>query len=728
LTLKENQNRTAEEKVEALLNPRNVVIAGASDKPGNWAERARRNLMKYGYDKPIYALNPSRDDVWGETCYRTFEALPETPDHVVVVVPAKYVASTLREAAQAGARSANVFSSGFDESPDEAGQALGMELKQVIAETGIAVCGPNCLGNFYQPSKFFTMTDDRPHDFVPGPVALFGQSGGIIMAIKRGLEERGLVCSALITSGNETGLNSADYISYFAGRDDIRVIVCYQESVRDPKAFLAACRKARAAGKPVVVMKLGASDEGRHAAAAHTGRLAGSLDAFDAIAGAAGAIRVRNLDDVVEAVEYLVHAPLPAGDRVSAMTFSGGMRGLLLDCAHLNGLRFPDLAPKTLEKLESILGVGTILGNPLDAGFTALNSNTAYLECVKTLLADPNIDIVMLQEEVPRHPGSDRKIANLRAVNELAPNAGKPVVFMSMISYGQTGYSHALRKEFPNLAFMQEVDKTLRVTRSLATYGQMSGGGRVSGLSATTAPASNARGKALLERFAQPGGADSLDEVRSKQVLSAYGIVCPHEELCGTADEAAAAAGRIGFPVVAKVVCASIPHKSDIGGVITSLTDEAAVRKAFASISGAVARLPTEQETGPVMDGVLIAEMVNGGVECVLGANRDPEVGPVIIFGSGGVDLELSPDIALSAPVFTETEALALVDRTRAGRLSQGYRGRPALDRKALAAAIISLSWLVHDNGEHIQSVDINPFLLREEGGVALDGLVVLRR
>ncbi|MGE3246870.1 MAG: CoA-binding protein, partial [Beijerinckiaceae bacterium] len=355
------------QQVHALLNPRNVVIAGASDRPGNWAERAKRNLEKYGFGGPVYAFNPTRDEVWGEPCYRTFSALPEPPDHVVVVVPAKFVASTLREAALAGARSANVFSSGFDEAPGEEGRALADELRAVIAETGIAVCGPNCLGNFFAPSKFFTMTDDRPHNFVEGPVALFGQSGGIVMAIKRGLEERGLVCSALVTSGNETGLNSADYISYFAEQPGIKVMVCYQESVRDPEAFLAACRKARAAGKPVVVMKLGASDEGRHAAAAHTGRLAGSLAAFDAIAGAAGALRVRNLDDVVEAVEYLVHAPLPKGDRVAAMTFSGGMRGLLLDCAHLNGLRFPPLEQATLDKLESICGVGTILGNPLDA-------------------------------------------------------------------------------------------------------------------------------------------------------------------------------------------------------------------------------------------------------------------------------------------------------------------------------------------------------------------------
>ncbi|MCC2095807.1 MAG: acetate--CoA ligase family protein [Hyphomicrobiales bacterium] len=709
---------TGVEKVHALLNPRNVVIAGASDRPGNWAERARRNLEKYGFAGRIYPLSPTRDEVWGQTCYRDFNALPEPPDHVVVVVPARFVAATLRDAAAAGARSANVFSSGFDEAPGEEGSALAAELRAVIEETGIAVCGPNCMGNFYQPSNVFTLTDDRPHDFAPGPVALFGQSGGIVMAMKRGLEERGLVCSGLVTSGNETGLTSADYISYFAEQDHIKVIVCYEESVRDPEAFLSACRKARAAAKPVVVMKLGASDAGRQAAAAHTGRLAGSLEAFDAVAGAAGAVRVRNLDDVVEAVEYLVHTPLPKGDRLAAMTFSGGMRGLLLDCAHLNGLQFPSLQQATLDRLESICGVGTILGNPLDAGFTALSSNKAYLECVETLLADPNIDAVLLQEEVPRHPGSDRKIVNLRNVNELAPKAGKPVAFMSMISYGQSAYSNELRKQFPNLSFMQEVDKTLRVMRSLATYA------RHSAMTEAPPPAPLDAGVMLVRKHLAASGPDSLDEIGSKQLLATYGIAVPKEELARDEEAAVAAAQRIGYPVVAKVVSAAIPHKSDMGGVMVGLKNDAAVRAAYRSICDAVAALPDS----PAMDGVLIAEMVSGQLECVLGATRDPEVGPVILFGSGGVDLELTPDVALSAPVFTGDEALALVDRTRAGRLSRGYRGRPALDRQALAQAIIGLSRLVHDGGDAVQSIDINPFLLREHGAVALDGLIILQR
>lgn len=706
-------------KVDALLNPRNVVIVGASDRPGNWAERAARNLRQYGFAGTIYPLNPTRDEIWGEKCYRNFADLPEKPDHLLVVVPAKFVAATLRDGARAGARSANILSSGFEEVPGEENATLGRELKEAIEETGLAVCGPNCMGNFNVTSKFFTLTDDRPHHFVEGPVALFGQSGGIVMAIKRGLEERGLVASAFVTSGNETGLNSADYIDYFSQQPHIKVLVCYLESIRKPQAFLEACRRARAAGKTVVVMKLGASDEGREAAAAHTGALAGSLDAFDAVAGAAGALRVRNLDDLVETVEYLAHAPLPKGERISAMTFSGGFRGLLLDCAKLNGMRFPALSDATRNRLDAILGVGTILGNPLDAGFTALSSTKAYLECVQTLIDDPDIDIVMLQEEVPRWPGSVKKEENLRAVNELAPKAGKPIVFISMVSYGQNEYSRALRAKLPNLTFLQEPDRIMRTMRAITGYVRQANAD-----TAAVRHQPNAEGIAMLEELANGAGAATLDEVTSKKLLALYGISTPVEALVASADEAAAAARRIGYPVVAKIVCAELPHKSDAGGVILNVMDDAAVRAAFARLSDAVAAIPGNID----IDGVLIAKMHKGGFECVLGATRDPEVGPVLLFGSGGVDLEIIGDAALAAPGLNRESALALIGRTRAGQIVGGYRGRQPLDRDALADALIALSRLVIDGGDRIESIDINPFLIGVNGGVALDALVVLRR
>jgi acetyltransferase len=382
------------------------------------------------------------------------------------------VPETLRAAAAAGARSATVMSSGFGEAEDAAAQSLAETLRKTIAETGLAVSGPNCMGNIHAPSRLMTLTDDRPHRIAEGPVAIVAQSGGLAMAIKRTLEERGIATASLVTSGNEAGLSTADYIAYYATLPFVRVIVSYLEAVQDPEHWRAACAVARSAGKPVIALKLGASAEGRAAALAHTGAVAGSMEEFDALAASAGILRVRTLDDIVEAVEYFTHVPLPAGANLGGITFSGALRGLLLDAAAANGLTFPALSPTTCKRLEAVLGVGTFIGNPLDSGFAGLGSKEVYIECVSALLDDPAIDILLLQEELPRGPGSERKEANLHAVNALAPRSKKPIVHVTMISHGVNDYARSLRAQLPNIGFMQEADKTLRAVRAIATYAQ----------------------------------------------------------------------------------------------------------------------------------------------------------------------------------------------------------------------------------------------------------------
>ena len=324
-------------KIAALLNPRNVVIVGANDRGGSWSTKVFRNLTRYQFPGGVYPLNPNRDEVWGVRCYRTFEQLPEPPDHLLVLIPAAAVPSMLRDAARAGARSATIMSSGFEEIASDDAQSLAHELRTVIDETGLAVSGPNCLGNFVARHRLITTSDDRPQRVVPGPVAIVAQSGGLPMAIKRTLEDRAIECGYMITSGNETGLSTGDYIRYFASDPDTRVIISYLESIHKPAEFLDACRQARDAGKPVIVVKLGTSEEGREAALAHTGALAGPIEIFDAVAGQSGVIRARTFDDVVELAEYFLHAPLPKGPGLGSITFSGGLRGMMLDAAANKG-------------------------------------------------------------------------------------------------------------------------------------------------------------------------------------------------------------------------------------------------------------------------------------------------------------------------------------------------------------------------------------------------------
>ncbi len=711
--------RGASAGVEALLNPKNVVIVGATDRPGNWSQRVWRNLKRYNFPLGVYPYNPGRDAVWDTRCYRDFASLPERPDHLVILIPAHAVPDALADAAKAGARSATIMTSGFAESEDAGAVELTMRLRTVIAQTGIAVSGPNCLGNIHAPARLMTMPDDRPQKLAAGPVAIVGQSGGIAMAIKRTLEERGVDTGSVVTSGNETGLTTADYIGYFARQPDVKAIVSYLESVHDPDAFLASCRTARAAGKPVVVVKLGASDAGREAALAHTGRLAGAMAAFDAVAGAAGVIRVRNLDAVVEAVEYLVHAPLPKGPRLGAITFSGGLRGMLLDAAAAQDLRFSPLAEATRRRIEKLVAVGTIIGNPLDAGFAALTSQDAYLSCIETLLDDPGIDALLLQEELPRGPGTERKEANLKAVNAIAARAGKPIAFVTMISHGMTDYSRSLRSELPNIAFLQEIDKSLAAMRSVIAHAQA--------VQAKISPAVPAqKPKPQLARVLwRVGGA--LNEVESKALLKAYGIAVPKEAVARSETEAVALATKIGFPVVAKAVSAELAHKTEAGAVLLDLKSGKEVREAYRRIIAAGKRAKV------ALEGVLIAEQISDGIELVLGVHRDPEMGPVILFGAGGVELELHPDVAFAGLPLGEDAALALIARTRVAQIIGGYRGGKAFDRKALVKALLGLSQLATDAGPRLQSIDVNPFLLkrrggvaRRRGGVALDALVVL--
>ena len=706
--------------VEALLNPRNVVIVGATDKPGNWAQRCWRNLGRYGYAGRVYPFNPRREEVWDTRCYRSYAELPEPPDHLAVYVPAPFVEAALREGAAAGARSATVVSSGFGEVPDPVAVERGRRLSHTIAELGIAVSGPNCIGNFNGGAGFVTMTDNRPQRTKPGPIAIVGQSGGLVMALKRTLEERGMDVGYIVSSGNEAGLKTADYIEYFAADPQTRLIVSYLEAVREPERFLAACGAARKAGKPVVVVKLGTSDNGRAAALAHTGALAGSIAAFDAIAGDHGAVRVATLDDVVEMAEYLLHVRLPKGEGLGAMTFSGGLRGVLLDQAEANGLSFPSLAARSRKRLEKLLGVGTVIGNPLDSGFGALTSHETYIRCVETLLDDPGIDMLLLQEELLRAPEGGNKEANMRAVNQLAARARKPIAFVTMISHGLNDYARELRDGLRNVAFLQEADKSLRTVRSVISYAR-----RLSRKTAARRRDRSGVPAAVRRVLGRPGhgaGPTPLSEVDSKALLRAYGLRTPRERLAGSAAEAVRIARAMGFPVVLKAAGAELTHKSDVGGVLLNNTTAGAVRQGY----GAILRNVARKARGVAVDGVLVAEQVAGELELVVGASRDPEMGPVVMFGSGGVALELYRDVAFAAPTLDEAAAEALIARTGAARLIDGYRGAPALDRSAVVKALMAVSRLARDLGDRLESIDVNPFVLRRRGGVALDALVVL--
>ncbi|MEH2623908.1 acyl-CoA synthetase (NDP forming) [Bradyrhizobium sp. AZCC 1719] len=455
-----------------MLHPRNIVLVGATDKPGNYAERIWNNLIKYGYEGGLFPVNAKRETIWGVPCYKDFASLPENPDHVLVLVPARFAVQVIRDAAAAGARSATIVTSGFSELQDEESQRLAVELKQAVKETGLAVTGPNCLGNLSAGEKLFTNIDDRIVTMEAGPVAIVGQSGAIVMAIRQTLEDRGVGVGYMVTTGNETGLETPDLMTYFAADPSIRVIVVYLEGVRNTKVFREACKAARAAGKPVIALKLGASEGGRAAAMAHTGALAGSIETFDAISTREGVIRVRGLDELIETTECFVHADLPKGNRLAAVSLSGGKRGLLIDAFYSAGMNFAPLSPNATAQLAQMLGPGSIVGNPLDAGFAAVVDPSVYIKSIKIMIDDPDTDIVIIDAELPKAPHELRE-RNLRLVNEMAGTANKPVVYISAMSIGFTEFTKALRKSLPNIAVMQGLDRAVGAIKSLIEYASL---------------------------------------------------------------------------------------------------------------------------------------------------------------------------------------------------------------------------------------------------------------
>jgi len=561
----------------------------------------------------------------------------------------------------------------------------------------------------------FTIIDDLVVTMEAGPVAIAGQSGAIVMAIRQALEDRGVGVGYMVTTGNEAGLETPDLMAYFAADPSIRVIVVYLEGVRNTKVFRAACKAARAAGKPVVALKLGASEGGRAAAMAHTGALAGSIETFDAISTREGVIRVRGLDELIETTECFVHADLPKAARLAAVSLSGGKRGLLIDAFSSAGLNFGPLSQNASDKLAKMLGPGSIVGNPLDAGFAAVVDPSVYMQSIKTMIDDPDTDIVIIDAELPKAPHQLRE-RNLRIVNEMAQAASKPVIYISAMSIGFTEFTKGLRKSLPHIAVMQGLDRAVGAIKSLIDYASL----RKEVPEVVSSSSTSAR--AMLERMLESAKGAALDEVASKKLLKAYGIPVSKEGIAQTAAEAVKIAKKIGFPVVAKVVSADILHKSDIGGVVLNINSTADVKKAFNDITARVKKLKNK----PKLEGILIAQQVKAELELVVGASLDAEMGPVVLFGTGGVDIELMKDVALAGAPLDEADAKELISRTKAGVKLKGYRGKPALHEASAVKAIVGLSNLMADAGTRIASIDVNPFLINTKTGVAVDGLIVL--
>ncbi len=701
-------------RLDALLQPRSIAVIGASPRENTLGNNVVVNLRRYGYAGSILPVHPSAPEVAGLPAFRSAAELPQAPDCAVLAVSADKVLASLEEGVARGLKAAVIFASGFAELGDE-GRARQRELQEFCARTGLVVCGPNCLGIVNVHQRVALYSSGIPETMRDGGLAVVSHSGSACIALST-LGRFGM--SYMISVGNAAVLDMADYLGFLADDANTRVVALFMETLRDPAAFAAGVGAMHRAGKQVVVLKVGRSAKGAAASAAHTGSLAGNWDAYEAYFRRHGVISVDDFDEMCESIELgLKLGRMPRGDGVAVIAVSGGETSLVADIADRAGVRLPDLAPDTVRQLKEVLPAFGSVGNPLDTTDRGVyDSQNVYAGAIRALATDPAISLIAVVQDCS--PGlSTRGANNYRRIAQTVADASRevdlPVAFFNTTAGGL--HPHVVEPfAGTQVAVMQGARASLLAIRRLIER-------------AAYAPAPMAAAiptqEVWLDRLRR---GSAFTERESKQFLAAHGIAVTRELPARDADEAAAAAASIGYPVVMKVESADIPHKTEAGGVRVGIADEAAARRAWTEIVASARRYAPDAR----IDGVIVQECVSGGVETIAGLSRQEPFGMGVVFGAGGVLVELLKDAALALAPFGVDEARALIGRTRAGRLVGGFRGGKAGDAEALAGLLARLSAIGAAYAEHLEAVDLNPVSVLPQGqGVrVLDALVIPRK
>lgn len=698
-----------------LLTPRSIAVVGASERYGSAGRLVLENLRHLRYNGAVYAVHPRYAEVLGFPCYPDLKSLPGPVDSVAVLLAADKVLEVLDEAVQIGAGAAWVLASGYAEAGRE-GEAREAELVRFAKESGLLVCGPNCIGVANLVDGVATYSVALSPKTCAGGVSAVVQSGAVCL---------GLANSArfgfryLISSGNEAVLGAADYIGYLASDPHTKVIVAFLEGISSPEKFVTGARAAAEAGKPILAVKIGRSEVARRTVQAHTGSLAGSDAVCDAVFRHLGVIRLNTLDELMEAAKLFATCPLPEGGGVGLLSLSGGQIGLIADLAQNLGLEFPPLSEQAQRVLSEILPPYSSIANPLDAWGSGDLEKT-YPACVDVVAQEENVHLLAISRDTPPDVARrevEQSLSVAEAAVRSAQETGKPVLMFSNFSAGfHPEVEQALRKG--DIPYLQGTAKTLRAIQAFVQYGSLH---RRTEEPVTGGCSSPSTVPVWRERLsdAQVG----LTEVEARHLLADYGIPGPAEAVATTADEAIEAAQDIGYPVVLKILSSDIQHKTEIGGARVGLEDDAAVATAFREVM----QMARRHHPKARLEGVLIQERIPAhAVEVILGIVQDRDFGPVVVFGSGGVLVEVMEDSSLRLPPLSREEALAMIDETHAGRLLGGFRGLPPADVDALTDALVRLSQLAKDLGDLIAALDINPLMVLPSGqGVrAVDALV----
>lgn len=696
-------------RLNALFSPRSIAVVGASSDPTKTGGRPVHLLQKHGFTGAVYPVNPKASEVQGLPAYGSLDALPETPDLVLVAVPGAAAVATLESAADRGVGAAIVLSAGFAESGAD-GVALQARVSEIAQASGMRILGPNCLGAVSVRERAIgtfsvALETEMPRE---GSVSIVSQSGNVGSAALRLLGDSGAGLARFIAMGNEADLQAGDAIGWLADDPDTKVILCCLETCRDAVRLIDALERARAAGKPVVALKIGTSEAGQKAAQSHTGGLAGSDRVFDAVFRRYGVVRVHALEELVQvgaALETLHGRNVGAAPSAALIAASGGFGVMMADAAAARGVGVHPLGAAAQARIRSALPLAST-ANPIDAT-AQMSANPEILEELvdAALSDDANTTaclMLALGMEVPRL----REVFTKALAQVAARHKDKALV--ACVS----GPKDAIRDlRALGIACFPTIDSAMTGIAALGRFEALR-----NPASAPAAPEPRAPLPAEATR----------NEATAKAALAAAGLPFPKEVIATTAAEAAAAADEIGVPVALKILSHDIQHKSDIGGVELGVSGGDQARAAFDRIMAAAARYAP----GATIDGVLVAPMTTGGTELILGTVTDPTFGPAVMVGLGGVFAEIFEDTALRLAPVTEAEAAEMLRELRAFPLLNGARGRPRADLAALCQAISQLSRFAARHADEVDEIDINPLLVRPEGEgvVALDALIVARQ
>ena len=695
--------------LEALFNWSRIAVVGASDS-SNYGSGPFRALKELGFGGQYFPVNPRRAEVHGVQAYPSVKDLPGPIDIGVVAVGREYVLEAVEACADQGARAVVVISAGFLEL-DERGAALQRQLTALGRTRDLLVVGPNCFGIASVVHRVAACNASGLANTHRGNVGVVSHSGGLLNEVISNGAGRGIGFTHLASTGNEAGVTASQILDYYVQDSATQVILAILESVRDPNRFLKAAMRAVDVRKPLVVLKLGVSERSARSALTHTGALAGSDAVYSALFKQHGVIRVNDIDELIEvgtllsgAIEVLRRRPL---ERAVVIEISGGGKGLVSDTAAAAGVDLPDASPETIERLNAIMPRGIPVTNPLDTGLSwgAPDMATLYPLALHAWAVQPDIDVIVSRYTPPRTGplGVLRaRLSEMESAREEHPDRLFAVLSRTSDRFSDD-WGQAITEE--GVIFLQGYGRGMRAVGKLVDYSRYLRRHRTTRAQRKTQPVS------------KPDRSGPLNELESKDLLRGVGFPVLPTVLARTADEAVTSAARFGYPVALKVVSPEILHKSDRGGVRLGVNSESAVRAAFEELRQVAESLQ--------FDGVAVQPMAARGTELAVGAHRDAQFGPVVLFGIGGIFVEVLHDVALRVAPLTPTDAAEMMEEIRGKELLDGARGAQPVNRQALVDVLCQLGDFMLDR-TWVDSIDMNPIVSGPGGLCAVDARVVL--